>query len=330
MCIQRRLLSFLLLLLIPSLSQAAESAVKLRVAYPTLTASYAVAWIAKEAQIFRKHGLDVELLFIQSSPILVAAMLAGDAPIGLTSGAPAVSGNLSGSDLVLIASLSNVSGIAYLVTSSKITSPAQLKGKIIGIDRLGGTGDFILRRTLRKLAIDPDRDVTIRQVGQSPVRLAALQVGSIDATTITVEDKLAAEKFGLNILVDIPKLGVEVLSSGVVTTRSFIKKEEETVRRFMRSIVEGIHYYQTQKAKSIEIMSRYMRVANPRLIEIGYDFNAQTYRQKPYPFTQGIQLVLEQLAHTNPAAKTAEPERFIDARFVKELDASGFIDRLYK
>ena len=321
---------FLLGFLIPPLIHAGEAPTRLRVAYPTLTASYAVAWIAKEAQIFKKHGLDVELLFIQSSPILVAAMLAGNAPIGLTSGAPAVSSNLSGSDLVLIASLSNVSGIAYLVTSSKITSPAQLKGKIIGIDRLGGTGDFILRRTLRKLAIDPDRDVTIRQVGQSPVRLAALQAGSIDATTITVEDKLAAEKFGLNILIDIPKLGIEVLSSGVVTTRSFIKKEDETVRRFMRSIVEGIHYYRAHKVRSIEIMSQYMKVTDPRLIEIGYDFNSQTYRQKPYPFIQGIQLVLEQLAQTNPAAKTAEPERFTDGRFVKELDASGFIDRLSK
>ena len=254
-----------------------------------------MAWIAKEENIFRKHGLDVELLFIQSSPILVAAMLAGNAPIGLTSGAPAVSSNLSGSDLVLIASLSNVSGIAYLVTSPKLTSPTQLKGKIIGIDRLGGTGDFILRRTLRKLAIDPDKDVTLRQVGQSPVRLAALQAGSIDATTITVEDKLAAEKFGLKILIDIPKLGIEVLSSGVVTTISVIRREEETVRRFMRSIVEGIHHYRTHKARSIDIMSKYMKVADPRLIEIGYDFNAQTYRQKPYPFIQGIQLVLEQL-----------------------------------
>lgn len=317
-----------LTLLLPSRIPAAETAIKSRVAYPTLTASYAVAWIAKEENIFRKHGLDVELLFIQSSPILVAAMLAGNAPIGLTSGAPAVSSNLSGSDLVLIASLSNVSGIAYLVTSPKLTSPTQLKGKIIGIDRLGGTGDFILRRTLRKLAIDPDKDVTLRQVGQSPVRLAALQAGSIDATTITVEDKLAAEKFGLKILIDIPKLGIEVLSSGVVTTRSFIKREQETVRRFMRSIVEGIHHYRTHKARSIDIMSKYMKVADPRLIEIGYDFNAQTYRQKPYPFIQGIQLVLEQLAQTNPAAKTADPERFIDARFVKELDDNGFIDRL--
>lgn len=324
------LVIFLLMILAPALSRGAEAPVKLRVAYPTLTSSYAVAWVGKEEQLFRKHGLDVELLFIQSSPILVAAMLAGNAPIGLTSGAPAVSSNLSGSDLVLIASLSNVSGIAYLVTAAKIVSPAQLKGKIIGIDRFGGTGDFILRRTLRKLGIDPDRDVTIRQIGQSPVRLAALQAGSIDATTITVEDKLVAEKFGLNVLIDIPKLGVEVLSSGVVTTRSFIKKEEETVRRFMRAMVESIHYYRTHKSRSMEIMSKYMKVGDPRLIEIGYDFNAQTYRQIPYPFTQGIQLVLEQLAPTTPAAKSAEPDRFIDARFVKELDTRGFIDHFNK
>jgi NitT/TauT family transport system substrate-binding protein len=328
MRLHSKLYIFSVALLLTARIYAAEAPIQLRVAYPTLTASYAVTWIAKEENIFRKHGLDVELLFIQSSPILVAAMLAGNAPIGLTSGAPAVSSNLSGSDLVLIASLSNVSGIAYLVSSPKFTSPTDLKGKVIGIDRFGGTGDFILRRALRKLAIDPDKDVTLRQVGQSPVRLAALQAGSIDATTITVEDKLAAEKFGLKILIDIPKLGIEVLSSGVVTTRSFIKREEETVRKFMRSIVEGIHYYRAHKSRSLEIMSKYMKVADPRLIEIGYDFNAQTYRQKPYPFVQGIQLVLEQLAQTNPAAKTADPDRFIDGRFVKELDNSGFIDRL--
>jgi NitT/TauT family transport system substrate-binding protein len=179
MHLHSKLYIFSVALLLTARIYAAEAPIKLRVAYPTLTASYAVTWIAKEENIFRKHGLDVELLFIQSSPILVAAMLAGNAPIGLTSGAPAVSSNLSGSDLVLIASLSNVSGIAYLVSSPKFTSPTELKGKVIGIDRFGGTGDFILRRTLRKLKIDPDKDVTLRQVGQSPVRLAALQVADL-------------------------------------------------------------------------------------------------------------------------------------------------------
>ena len=124
-----RLVSSFLMFVFPSLSYGGEAPVKLRVAYPTLTFGYSVAWITKDEQIFRKHGLDVELLFIQSSPILVAAMLAGNAPIGLTSGAPAVSSNLSGSDLVLLASLSNVSGIAYLVSSPKLTSTARSTSK---------------------------------------------------------------------------------------------------------------------------------------------------------------------------------------------------------
>jgi ABC-type nitrate/sulfonate/bicarbonate transport system substrate-binding protein len=119
MYVQRQFLSFLLLLY-PVDDPRCRTNGKVACGNPTLTASYAVAWITKETQIFRKHDLDVELLFIQSSPILVAAMLAGDAPIGLTSGARAVSSNLSGSDLVLIASLSNVSGIAYLVTPQKL------------------------------------------------------------------------------------------------------------------------------------------------------------------------------------------------------------------
>lgn len=330
MSLRPRLLSALVILFVSSASWAGEAPIKLRVAYPTLTAGYAVAWVTKEEQIFKKNGLDVELLFIQSSPILVSAMLAGDAHIGLTSGTPTVASNIRGSDLVLVASVSKTPPIAYVVTSPRITSPAQLKGKILGIDRLGGTGDFILRLTLRKFGIDPDKDVTIRQVGQSPVRLAALQAGAIDGTTITVEDRFTAEKFGLNVLLDIPKLGIEVLYFDVVTTRGFLKKEEEAVRRFVKAMVEGIHYYKTHKAKSVEIMARYMRVKDPKMLEAGYDFNARTYNQKPYPFIRGIQLVLEQLAQNNPAVKEINVERFFDAKLIKELDESGFIDGLYK
>ena len=330
MSLRLRLLTALVIFFVSSASWAGEAPIKLRVAYPTLTAGYAVAWVTKEEQIFKKNGLDVELLFIQSSPILVSAMLAGDAHIGLTSGTPTVASNIRGSDLVLVASVSKTPPIAYVVTSPKITSPAQLKGKILGIDRLGGTGDFILRLTLRKFGIDPDKDVTIRQVGQSPIRLAALQAGAIDGTTITVEDKFAAERFGLNILVDIPKLGIEVLYFDVVTTKGFLKKEEEAVRRFMKAMVEGVHFYKTHKAKSMEIMARYMRVKDLKMVEAGYDFNARTYNQKPYPFIHGIQLALEQLAQSNPAAKEVGVERFFDAKLVKELDESGFIDGLYK
>src|SRR5918992_3865500 len=165
------------LLFFSSVSWGGEASVKLRVAYGTVTSGYSVIWVAKEAGIFAQNGLDVELLLIQSSPILASAMLSGNVPLAIMGGAAAVASNLSGSDLVLIGSLRKTSSLSFLVTTKDISRPEQLRGKILGIDRYGGAGDFILRLVLEKLGLNPDKDVMIRQVGQSPVRLAALQAG---------------------------------------------------------------------------------------------------------------------------------------------------------
>jgi ABC-type nitrate/sulfonate/bicarbonate transport system substrate-binding protein len=115
-----------------------------------------------------------------------------------------------------------------------------------------------------------------------------------------------------------------------VTTRSFIKRDEDAVRRFVKAMVEGIHYYKTHKVQSMEVMARYMRNTDRKVMEVGYDFNAEEYERKPYASIQGIQLALEEIAHRNPKAKEVKVEQFLDARFVRELDQNGFIDRLYK
>jgi NitT/TauT family transport system substrate-binding protein len=328
-----RLLVFLTTLLgsfIHLNAHAAETPVRLSVAYGTVTSGYSVAWVTKAAGIFAQNGLDVELLLIQSSPILASAMLSGTVPLAIMGGAAAVNSNLSGSDLVLIGSLRKTSSLAFLVTSRDITRPEQLRGKILGIDRYGGAGDFILRLALEKLGLNPDKDVVIRQVGQSPLRLAALQAGIIHGTTLSAEDKVAADNLGLPLLIDVRKLGVEFLGSDVVATRRAIKSDEATVRRFMKSLAEGTRYYKNHKPESMRTMVRYMKVKDPALIEAGYVFNAQEYQRKPYPSVGGIQVALDQIAQTNPKAKTASVERFYDARFVRELDQSGFIDGLYK
>lgn len=328
-----RILTALVILLCLCLhlsSWAGEPSTKLTAAYGTITSGYSVLWVTKEVGIFTQNGLDVEILLIQSSPILASAMLSGNVPLAIMGGAAAVNSNLSGSDLVLIGSLRKISSLAFFVTTKDISRPEQLRGKILGIDRYGGAGDFILRLVLEKLGLNPDKDVTIRQVGQSPLRLAALQAGIIHGTTLSAEDKVAADKLGLPLLVDIRKLGVEFLGSDVVATRRMIKAEEATVRRFMKALVEGIRYYKSHKAETMLTMARYMKIKDPALIEAGYDFNAQEYQRKPYPSVGGIQVSLEQIAKTNPKAKNAAVERFYDARFVRELDQSGFIDGLYK
>jgi NitT/TauT family transport system substrate-binding protein len=311
-------------------ARAAETFVKLTAAYGTITSGYSVMWVAKDAGIFAQNGLDVELLLIQSSPILASAMLSGNVPVAIMGGAAAVTSNLSGSDLVLIGSLRKTSSLAFLVTTKDISRPEHLKGKVLGIDRYGGAGDFILRLVLERLGLNPDKDVTIRQVGQSPLRLAALQAGVIQGTTLSAEDKVAADKLGLPLLVDVRKLGVEFLGADIVATRRMIKTEEATVRRFMKALVEGIRYYKTHKAETMRSMLRYMKVKDPALIEAGYEFNVQEYQRKPYPSVGGIKVSLEQISQTNPKAKNVNVERFFDARFVRELDESGFIDSLYK
>jgi len=328
-----RIFTVLLALYCPCLvfsASAAEPVTKLSAAYGTITSGYSVMWVAKDAGIFAQNGLDVELLLIQSSPILASAMLSGNVPLAIMGGAAAVTSNLSGSDLVLIGSLRKTSSLSFLVTTKDISRPEQLKGKILGIDRYGGAGDFILRLVLEKLGLNPDKDVTIRQVGQSPLRLAALQAGIIQGTTLSAEDKVAADKLGLPLLLDVRKLGVEFLGADIVATRRMIKTDEATVRRFMKALVEGIRYYKTHKVETMQTMVRYMKVKDTALIEAGYEFNVQEYQRKPYPSVGGIQVSLEQISQTNPKAKNVNVERFFDARFVRELDQSGFIDGLYK
>jgi ABC-type nitrate/sulfonate/bicarbonate transport system substrate-binding protein len=320
----------LYLVVFSSVTWGGESPLKLKIAYGTITSGYSVIWVTKEAGIFSRNGLDVELLMIQSSPILASAMVSGNVPVAVMGGAAAIASNLAGSDLVLIGSLRKTSSLAFFVTTKEITKPEQLKGKILGIDRYGGAGDFILRLTLAKLGLNPEKDVTIRQVGQSPVRLAALQSGIIQGTTLSAEDKVAADKLGLPLLVDVRTLGVEFLGSDMVATRTIINSEEAMIRRFLKSVTEGIHYYKNHKSESVQTMARYMKVKDPALVEAGYDYNAQEYQRKPYPTVGGIQTALDQMSQTNPKAKHTNLERFYDARFVRELDQSGFIDNLYK
>jgi NitT/TauT family transport system substrate-binding protein len=180
------------------------------------------------------------------------------------------------------------------------------------------------------MGVDAEKDVTVLQIGNSAARLASLRAGNIDGTILTVEQAFVAKQQGMNVLADVRKLGVEYPFSDVVTTRRFVNENEDIVRRFVKSIVEGIHFYKTNKARSIDIMTKYMRLDDRKIVEVGYEDVREAYQRKPYPTVKGIELALEELSARNPNAKKAKPEQFYDPRFIKELDESGFIDRLYR
>lgn len=200
----------------------------------------------------------------------------------------------------------------------------------MGVSRLGASSDFLLKYLLKKIGLVPERDVSIVQVGSSPVRMAALANGAIDGTALSFEEMLVAKKLGFSILLDISNLGIEGLNSDIVTTRRFVRDSRETVQRFVRGMVKGVNFYTKNKKFSMEVIARYTKSRDLEKIENGYDYNAKVYLKKPYPAIQGIQIALEEIGERNPAAKGAKPEQFIEVSFVKELDDSGYIDSLYR
>ena len=323
------LMLVMILFIVPARPASAQLN-KLRVGYSSVSAGQSVLWVTKEAGIFQKNGLDVELLFVQSASLMAQALAGQSLPMAIMSGATAMEGQINGGDLLILLMLKKTPALTYIVGSKNITKPEQLKGKKLAISRFGSVSDFLLRRALRELGIDSNKEVNILQIGGTPLRTAALQAGNIDATILTVEEKVSAERFGINVLFDLRQLGLEFFTNDVVTTRRFLRQEEDSARRFIKAMVEGIHYYKTRKKDSINIMAKYMKTTDRKIIEVGYDFNSTEYGRKPYPSTNAAQLALEEIAQRNPKAKEAKLEQFFDSAFIRELDESGFIDNLYK
>ena len=303
--------------------------IRLRSAYSTIGIGQSLIWVAKEAGMFKENGVDLQLLFIGSSTTVTQAVLAGDVPIAIMSGATAINSALSGSDLVMLGSTRKDPAQAYLAVSKDITSVAQLKGKKLGVSRLGASSDFLLKYILKKVGLAPG-DVTIVQVGSSPVRMAALANGAIEGTALSYEEMTVAKKMGFTILFDISTLGIEGLSSDVITTRRYARESRDIALRYIKSLAKGVSFYIKNKKFSMDVAAKYTRSNDMEKIENAYEYNTKIFLKKPYPAMGGVALALEEIGERNPAAKNARPEQFVDMSFVKELDDSGYLDALYK
>ena len=289
-------------------------------------------WFAREAGIFRRNGLDVQLISFTGGPTAIAALISGDVPITQVSAPSVIRSNLYGADVVLIAGVTPTLDF-WLVSRADIKTPEQLKGGNIGIGRFGGVNDFTLDFLLPKLGLTPGKDVAIRQIGSVPVRLTAVETGQIHATLLSPPSSLMAQKKGLKVLADVAALGMVFQHTSVVTTRRFIKEQPDIVRRYIKSHVEAIHALKTDRAAGLKVLEKYLGGMKDRdVLERSYDRSVTDDKlpPKPYPSLEGIKTILDGMAKTEPKAKSAKPEDFVDLRFVRELDQSGFIDGLYK
>ena len=301
---------------------------KIRVGYGSLSTSYAAIWVAGEARLFQKNGIDAEVLYLESA-LVRTALLTGDIAMGGMSGTTMAAPRLQGADPILIASFSN--SLQYrLVVRPDIRTVADLKGKRVGVAGFGLGAHRGAQIMLAKLGLNPDTDVTMLQIGGDPTRLAALLSGTIDASVFNPPLHKRAAEAGMRVLANIEDMGFSVQASALVTTDRFTKKNYDLTRRTIRSIIESIHLIKTNPEITKRSIRKYLRFKDERDTEEAYQIMRDTLARKPYPTVEGIKTVLEELSPKLPAAKTAQPRDFMDTRFIDELDRSGYIDRLYK
>ena len=307
----------------------AAQTIKLKVAYPTTVGSMAVVWVAKEAKLFEKHGLDVELIYVAGSSRVVQAMLAKDIPISEIAIPAVIQANLAGADLVMLAGPNHKPGQKIMV-KPEIKRREDLKGKKIAISRFGTSDDFLLRYVLGQWNLQPDRDVVLIQMGGSPETLAGLAAGAVDGGLLASPLHLQAARFGFSLLADLSTIGFDYQGAGVVTTRSYMREAPDTVRRYLRAYVEGLHRFKTDKAFAAKVIGKYSRMTEADALEETYQHYAvKVMPRVPYPTIKGIQMVLDEIGTRTPKAKSLAPESFIDVSYLKELEQSGFIKKLY-
>ncbi|MBI2371902.1 MAG: ABC transporter substrate-binding protein [Deltaproteobacteria bacterium] len=323
-----RTIGLALVLLLPLPAEAAQE--RLAAAYSTLVGSQAVIWVAHDSGSFERAGLPLTLVYVQGGPQAAAGLLSGSIPFVQFSASAGVNAALGGADVAFVTSGGNTPYF-QLMGAPGIRSAADLKGKIVAVQRLGADNSYTLARfAIRHLGLDPDRDVSYRQIGVQSARVAAVRSGVVQATLLSSPITVQARKAGLSLLIDLMEMKLDYFMVGQATTRSFIQRNPEAVRRFVRGIVLGIHFYKTRKAESMRTIGKYMKLTDQDALEDAYRVYSQgIVARKPYPSPTGFEHFLKDLAQEDPRARGMRPEQFMDVRFLRELDESGFIDRLY-
>ena len=321
---------FALLLVIASLSSSPAQEKKLdkiRIGGGSASATQMSMWLAKEGGFYEKNGLVVEAISIPGSSLALQAMLAGEVPIIQLGGAASIQANFSGADAVIIATIVR-KFLFSIFARPGIERMEDLRGKVFGATRFGTLSDLAARFALRAYGIDPDRDITMVQTGGPAETVTAMAAGKVHAAAISPPATLQARRLKLKELLDLSKLDAEYHVNGVVTSRRYLKSNEDIVRRFLRAYIEGAARGQKDKNFALKAMGKYFRTDDREILEESYDTVIKSFSIPPYPSIQGIASLLQGLEKQNPKAKGARPEEFSDSRLVRELDQSGFVKSL--
>ena len=306
---------------------SAQELKRIKIGYPAISYNQIHIWVAKDAGLFRKYGLDADIVFFRGGQTATQALVSGDPPI--VNIGTVVQAGLQGHDVVLIASSENAYNYSVVARPS-ITKIEQLRGKRLGVSGFGSASHNASLILFKKFNLEPNKDVALVVAGPTSDRLTAVEAGRIDATVLTPSELPRARKQGLVEIYDMLDLGIEVQGNGFATSRSFIKSQRETVLSALKGYVEAIYFIYHNREETRKIVAKYLRLSDPEVLDATYTAFVKSVAKKPYPTLKGIQFLLDEVAAKLPNAKAAKPEQFVDLSLLQQLEKEGFFAEMAK
>jgi len=295
---------------------------RIAVAYSAISATQAAFYLAKDANIFEKNGLYVDQVYVAGGSRVSQTVIAGEFVVALAGG-NIVFADLAGGDIVTFGGVVNVPSF-YLYVQPSIKTQEDLRGKTLGITRYGASTDFTLRYLLKKWGLEPDRDVKVIQMGGQPEILAGMQAGVIHGGVLSSPGDFKAKKAGFFLLANFAKVGLDYPTTSLVSTRSTIKKDRETVRRFLMAYSEAVDRLFRDKELAMKIIGKWTRTQDRETLESSYEYATNFIERPPRLPYKAIETILAQAAETDPRARGRKADEFLDPSIYNELDKSGF------
>jgi ABC-type nitrate/sulfonate/bicarbonate transport system substrate-binding protein len=324
-----RVLSILAVIGFMTANSAANAQEKLRLAWAGFSPTNSPIWVIEDRKLMQKQGVQPEIIAISASPTVLQALLANEIDAASISVTTLTSSRLAGADTVMILGVVGTF-VDHIVSVSNITAIEQLKGKTAGVNRLGSTSDLGLRLALRKLGVDPEKDVKIIPTGGTAERFAALSKGITQFTIIPEPFLTQAEKLGFRNLYNITDLKIPFWWNGILSREAIVKTKRPLLLKLTRAMIEPIHIIKTEKEYAKGLIKKNLGVADPEGLERAYKEYSNVFPEVPYPTPDGVKTMLDDMTAKTPKAASADPRTYVDLSLVAELEKSGFIKQLYK
>jgi ABC-type nitrate/sulfonate/bicarbonate transport system substrate-binding protein len=308
----------------PSASAKATSA---RAAWVALTSNQMIWPVALEAGYFKKYGLTMDLSYVQGSNTATAALISGHLDMTSVAGSAVVAAQAGAADMVMIAGFVNKM-IFRIMAMPDITSISQLKGKKIAVTKIG-TADYFAWQTVAAKQGWTTKDLDFVAANDPPGQIAILKGGEAAAIAVSPPNDILAETAGAHLVLDMASYDEPEQQVGIAAMRKYVDENKDAVTAVLKGSIEAIHRWKTDPAFVKDVIKKYLKKDDPKFLDVGYSAYKDIFPEVPYPSEPGFQKVIDEVASRNAKAKDLKPSQLIDTAILKEIEASGFVKKLY-